>query len=360
LFSKGNPVNKYFLVAVCIGVLSGCTVPGNARLGAAGSGLETEMISAAEFARALGAPPLEADHASGRYSTVLAGVKVTLCTGMAIALVNETLVDLPSRVVMGGDGPTVPREAVTLIRRALPAHVPAERNCTVVIDPGHGGCYDGGKGFGLLEKDVVLHISLELAKYLRSRGFKVSLTRTTGGQLSENYNEDLNLRPHLANRLGADLFVSVHANEFRDPDAQGFEVFWSPLRNAGGLAERMLAYPVPARFLGKRTLPAARADRLRLWRSILTKKDAASRRLAECIIDALEESVDDTNRGVKESQLRVTRLTFCPSVLVEVGFLSHRPTAEKLRKSSYRRKMAHIIGKGIEKYWEEVRGGARR
>jgi N-acetylmuramoyl-L-alanine amidase len=94
----------------------------------------------------------------------------------------------------------------------------------VVLDPGHGGHDHGARGErGLVEKDLVLDISLRAAEQLRSRGVSVLLTR------EEDRFVDLEERTQLANRAKADLFVSVHANSSSFRNARGPETFFAAL-----------------------------------------------------------------------------------------------------------------------------------
>ena len=114
----------------------------------------------------------------------------------------------------------------------------------VVIDPGHGGPDPGAVGIaGLRETDVVLDVSLQLARLLQSRGVEVLLTRTT------EVDVDLPPRVALANSSGADLFLSVHANALSmdRPDVNGIESFYfEPAGNraralAAAVQQQMLA-----------------------------------------------------------------------------------------------------------------------
>ena len=174
----------------------------------------------------------------------------------------------------------------------------------VVIDPGHGGPDSGAVGrTGLRETDVVLDISLNVAKLLRSKGITVRLTRTSETDL------DLPPRVAIANRLRADAFISIHANAARNPrkDVNGIETFY---------------------FSGSRG-----------WKlsSFLQK-------------EVLKVSPGSPDRGVRRGRFFVIRRTNMPAALVETGFLNGRIDGPRLSKSSHRKKLAFAISKAIINY----------
>ncbi len=115
---------------------------------------------------------------------------------------------------------------------------------TVAIDPGHGG-YDGGArahDSGRWEKDVALEIALKTADALRARGAQVVLTRTGDICLAPEDSSgkarkraDLQRRLDIAREAGADVFLSIHLNEYRDRKESGPQVFYQRGANAGRL-----------------------------------------------------------------------------------------------------------------------------
>ena len=178
----------------------------------------------------------------------------------------------------------------------------------VVIDPGHGGPDPGAIGVrGVRETDVVLDISLRVARLLKAKGVKVNLTRSSEIDL------DLPPRVAIANRLRANAFVSIHANASRNVrrDVNGIETFY---------------------FSGRRGL-----------------------RLATNIQNALLQASPKTpDRGVRRGRFFVIRRTFMPAVLVEAGFLTGRYDGPLLANSFHRRKISFAIAKGILKYLQEI------
>jgi len=178
----------------------------------------------------------------------------------------------------------------------------------VIIDPGHGGPDPGAIGIGgIRESDVVLDVSKIVKKLLSDKGVKVRLTR--------NSEIDLDLPPRVsyANRTGADIFVSIHANASRGKrrDINGLETFY-----------------------------------YRGWRGKLLAK-----RIQKHILRVSPGSPD---RGVKQERFYVIKNTRMPAVLVEIGFLTGRLDARRLDKAIHRKRIAYAIAKGILEYLSKV------
>lgn len=173
----------------------------------------------------------------------------------------------------------------------------------IVIDPGHGGPMDfGGVGIGgMREKDIVLPMSLEVAQILEQNNIQVVMTRKTDRDL------DLPPRSELANRVGADLFVSIHANaiSMSRPDVNGLETFYYQ----------------------------------------------SGQVLAQYIQNSMLEAFPTmNNRGVKRARFHVLRHTKMPAALVEVGFVTGNYDSRILADPGQRSRMAQAIARGILKY----------
>ena len=98
----------------------------------------------------------------------------------------------------------------------------------IVIDPGHGGIDGGAKGnAGVVEEDVVLAIGKYLSEYLEPVGAKVFLTRTGDEDLAGKKVDDLDLRWQLADEVGADILISIHANSFPSAYEYGAQTFYT-------------------------------------------------------------------------------------------------------------------------------------
>jgi N-acetylmuramoyl-L-alanine amidase len=173
----------------------------------------------------------------------------------------------------------------------------------VVIDPGHGGPDPGAVGIGgLRETDVVLDVSLQVARLLQARGVQVLMTRTS------EVDVDLPPRVALANSSRATAFVSLHANalSMARPDVNGVETFYF---DGAGNAGYSLAASLQARMMAV--------------------------------------SAGTPNRGVKAGRFFVIRRAVMPAALVEMGFVTGDIDAPRLGNANFRRSMALAIAAGI-------------
>ncbi len=172
----------------------------------------------------------------------------------------------------------------------------------VVLDAGHGGKDPGAHAVnGCDEKDIVLSVALIAAQMLRDDGVDVRMTRA-----SDKF-EELNDRASFANRASAKLFVSIHADSASRRSARGATVYIS--RSAS-------------------------------WAS----KAAADRILSNICAIGME------SRGVQQRDFRVLVRTSCPSVLVEMGYLSNPTEARMLADPQFQRRMARAISDGVLSY----------
>lgn len=193
---------------------------------------------------------------------------------------------------------------------------------TIVLDPGHGGRDQGASGTWLKEKALTLILANRVAKILRAYGYKVELTRTSDVTLS------LDARAAYANRNGADLFVSIHANSAGNRKVRGVETFcMTPQGAASSNSGKPSSHRYPGNANNQRNFLLA----YHLQRSLLTRSKAE-------------------DRGVKFARFAVLRGIKCPGILVEVGFLSNRSDEANLGSAAYQDKIAHGIALGIFNY----------
>lgn len=170
----------------------------------------------------------------------------------------------------------------------------------VFIDPGHGGKDPGAIGNGLQEKDIVLKISLKVGEILKRHNVEVIYSRT-----ADTFRELFD-RANMANKVNADIFVSMHINAFTSTNVRGVETF----SHTGSTRGAVLAKNIQ--------------DQLAL------------------------DKIFTVNRGTKTANFAVLRLTNMPAVLVELGFISNYYDAEILRKKQS--EIAESIAKGILNY----------
>jgi N-acetylmuramoyl-L-alanine amidase len=214
----------------------------------------------------------------------------------------------------------------------------------IVIDPGHGGHDTGTIGpNGLEEKDLVLDVGRRLGKLLQARlGADVIYTRKDDTFIP------LETRTSIANQEQADLFVSIHANSSRDPDARGVETYYL---NFTSSAE---ALDVAARENAASDKSVYELQDL-VKKIALKEKIEESREFASNVQRALHsglaaKSPGIRDRGVKKAPFIVLIGANMPSILAEISFVSNPGDERRLQTSDYRQRIAESLYRGISKY----------
>lgn len=253
----------------------------------------------------------------------------------------------PARHASGwaGEAPALATDAPT---RIDPSIFPL-RVRHVVLDPGHGG-EDLGTSHGTLyEKNLTLDIALRLRELLRGEGFQVSMTREVDRGL------ELRERRDLANRLEADVFVSIHLNWIASRSVRGVETYYLGPTDDPEL--NSLARRENAR--SGYTL----AEQSELIRGlVLNAQHQRSEQLAGRVQQTLFRSLRDVNpelrdRGVKTAPFVVLIGTEMPAVLAEVSCLSNDQEVELLGRPLYRDKIARALFQGVSRYARDVGAG---
>ena len=173
----------------------------------------------------------------------------------------------------------------------------------ICIDAGHGGADPGAVGtqpFRFEEKTFTLGVAVRLEEELESRGHWVALTRRSDHAVS------LEARAAFANRMGAELFLSLHANGAPQPDAEGMEVFHFPGSETG-------------------------------------------MRLGEQVLSALVSAFPEhRNRGLRSANFVVLRDTVMPALLVECEFITNPVQLRFLASPESWRRLARAIASGFD------------
>ena len=222
---------------------------------------------------------------------------------------------------------------------------------TIIIDAGHGGKDSGAVGrfsgseepIVIMEKDLVLTVARQLAARLRTRypEKNVVLTRDEDVYLT------LEERTQIANgiELGereAMIFISVHANASLNSKAEGFEVWYLPPDYRRKLID-------PA------SLDESARDVAPILNTMLEEEyTVESILLAQNILSGLDATIGGThvNRGLKEETWFVVRNAKMPSVLVEIGFVTNREEALRMRNTSHLKKITDGIYNGVHGFIE--------
>ena len=213
----------------------------------------------------------------------------------------------------------------------------------IVIDPGHGGHDPGARGKGVTEAELVLDVALRLEKLLQQvPGVDVILTRRTDEfiQLPE--------RTAIANREGADLFLSIHANASASGQAHGIETYFLNFANnqsAAAVAARENAASTQA-MGGLPDFVKAIA---------MNNKLDESRDFATQVQRAMMQKLRPQNKvirdlGVKQAPFVVLIGAAMPSVLAEISFVTNPQEARLLKSSAYRQRIAESLFNAITKY----------
>jgi N-acetylmuramoyl-L-alanine amidase len=220
----------------------------------------------------------------------------------------------------------------------------------IVIDPGHGGHDTGTIGpDGLLEKDLVVDVGRRLGKLLDTRlGAEVVYTRKDDTFIP------LETRTAIANQEQADLFVSIHANSSRDPNARGVETYYLNFTSSADALE------VAARENAVSEKSIHELGDL-VKKIALKEKIEESHEFASDVQEALHSGLASKspglrNRGVKKAPFIVLIGANMPSILAEISFVSNPGDERKLQTPEYRQKIAESLYRGIAKYVSGLSG----
>ncbi|PWS38356.1 N-acetylmuramoyl-L-alanine amidase [Falsiroseomonas bella] len=214
----------------------------------------------------------------------------------------------------------------------------------VVLDPGHGGRDPGAiGGRGTREKTIVLATAQELRRQLESSGrCRVVMTRTGDRFVS------LGNRVEFARRRNAALFVSIHADSA--PGARGASVYTlgeSSDALAGALARRENQADRAGGLRMPSLTPEVQAILLSLMRA---ETRAGSARMAREVVESLDGQVPLLPNTHRRAGFAVLKAPEIPSVLVEIGFLSHPQDEAALRRADHRAKVARALSRAVQGY----------
>lgn len=238
----------------------------------------------------------------------------------------------------------------TVKKKTFPSRV--DRDKIIVIDAGHGGKDPGAIGYRKYrEKVVVLSIAKDLKKILKSRGYKVYMTR------DGDYFIKLRNRTKFANRKNADIFISIHANAVDKSQANkayGIECYYLS-KSRSKRAKKVAAVENSAdledmNYYGKESF----LNTLNYHNIIAANKLAIDlQRSALASLKKKYKYVKDA--GVREGPFWVLVGAQMPAVLVEVGFITHPREARRLVNSKYQYTLAKGLADGVERYFINCR-----
>lgn len=210
----------------------------------------------------------------------------------------------------------------TISQNVLKTNATPITNKTIILDAGHGLPDEGAVGFtGTTEQAINLEIVLKLQKLIEQSGAKVILTRSDENgiysadsiSIRNKKISDIKNRENIVNNSGADIFVSIHLNKYRDSKYSGWQTFYQTK-------------------IGNSTI------------------------LATNIQNELNNNINDNNTRVPMAIKGVYLMEHIniPGVVVECGFISNPNEEELLKQETHQSKLAWGIYTGIQKYFQET------
>ncbi len=227
-----------------------------------------------------------------------------------------------------------------------------KRTVVIAVDAGHGGEDPGASGpRRLREKDVVLSISKALVNLInREKGFRAELVR------AGDYYIPLSKRRDIARDKRADLFVSIHADAFKNPRAKGASVFALSRRGATSETARFLAQRENEADLIGGVGNVSLGDKEKVLASVLvdlsmTATLNSSLQVGDKVLKSLSRVAKLHKRHIEQAGFVVLKSPDVPSILVETGFISNPEEARLLNTSRYRTRLAKAIFSGIHSHF---------
>jgi len=224
---------------------------------------------------------------------------------------------------------------------------------TILLDPGHGGKDCGAKSYisatkktkpiKVCEKDIALSISKRVKDYL-PKNYQVYLTRTIDRDVS------LQERALMADKVKADLFISIHLNGSSSKKSHGFETFY--LDNHNDIAIKKIEQ-VENGLLEKSETVINQI----LIDLVIERTAPQSKKLAYYIHKNINYSVKKKfklkDRGIKKALFYVLALSKRPSVLIEAGFITHKRERDQMLSKKFQNQFARAVAKGIVRYFKK-------
>ncbi|WP_200908052.1 N-acetylmuramoyl-L-alanine amidase [Achromobacter sp. DMS1] len=223
------------------------------------------------------------------------------------------------------------------------------RMLTIALDPGHGGEDPGAIGnSGLREKDVVLRIARRLKSLIDSQpDMRAYLTR------DDDYFVPLHVRVQKARRVRADLFISIHADAWIKPSANGSSVFALSQRGASSAQARWMADKENAAdLIGGVNLGSHDRQVAKVLLDLSTTAQINdSLKVGSAFLDEIKKINRLHKNSVEQAGFAVLKAPDIPSILVETAFISNPQEEALLRSTSHQEKLAQAMMTGIQRYF---------
>ncbi len=200
---------------------------------------------------------------------------------------------------------------------------------TILIDPGHGGKDMGAFKNGLVEKKLNLKIAKLVFKNLSQFGFRVKMTRYKDSALQKNE------RVLMADQIEADLLISIHANYSKHAKAKGLEFFI--LKDLSSHSEI-------------KTMKTALPDSPLFYECLNKNYQRITRNLCLSMEKHLTRLDGVKTRGIKNAGFYLLKNSHCPTVFVEMGFISNPDEAAQFKNTDHLEALANALTQGIVEY----------
>ena len=218
----------------------------------------------------------------------------------------------------------------------------------IVIDPGHGGVDPGAVGVnGTKEKDVVLGFALSLRDHLRkNKQYEVVMTRANDTFVS------LRKRVRIARENKADLFIAIHADTVKGPQARGATIYTLSEKASDAEAEALAHKENRADIIGGLDLGAESEEVTDILIDLVQRESKShSMVFAKKAVSEMQPVTEFTGKPLRSAGFVVLKAPDVPSVLVELGYLSSHRDEAKLNAPAWRNKVAGAMTRAIDKYF---------
>jgi len=223
----------------------------------------------------------------------------------------------------------------------------------IVIDPGHGGEDSGARGRRSFEKDVVLQISRRLKAMIDEEpGMRAELTR------SGDYYVNLRKRSAMARQRRADMFISIHADAFKNPRARGASVYALSLRGATSEAAKILANKENLSDLAGGVNLADKDDLLAGVLLDLSMSSTVNQSISfgREVLGELKKIGRVHSKRVEQAGFVVLKSPDVPSILVETAYITNPEEENLLRSKRHQNKIAAAVLAGVKRYIKKSPG----
>jgi N-acetylmuramoyl-L-alanine amidase len=252
--------------------------------------------------------------------------------------------DKPDRIVIDIEFPDVEKQE----SKKREEEKVLRKNKIIVIDPGHGGDDPGAIGkLKTQEKNVVLDIGRKLRDVLnRKEGYRAFLTR------DGDYYVPFKKRLKIAREYGADLFVSIHADAFKQSGVRGSSVYCLSVRGASSEAAKLLARNENMADIIGGSPNGENSDESDpiILNMFQTNTINSSKTFGSCVLKHLDSVTKVKFRKVQEAPFIVLKLPEVPSLLVETAYISNPNEEKLLRSARFQKEIAEAIAASVTEF----------